>query len=111
MKMTLANPVPIFLYSLVLLLFGLAIGIHWSKSPDIAVWIALSGALLMVIHDLLEGFVWFGVTAKWTQAVRQSILGKRPNMEPEKYVRTLLEEMERLKPGFECGPSHAIALD
>jgi hypothetical protein len=72
MRVQLANPALIFIYSFVLLLFGCAIGMHWNKSPGVAVWIAICAALLMVIHDLLEGFIWFGIAAKWAQAVKQS---------------------------------------
>jgi hypothetical protein len=71
MQMQLANPALIFVYSLVLLLFGSAIGMHWCKSPGTAIWIAVCAALLMVIHDLLTGFIWMGITVKWTQAVRK----------------------------------------
>lgn len=71
-RMRLGNPVLIFIHSLVLLLFGCAIGIHWNSKPGTAVWIAVCGALLMVIHDLLEGIIWFGIAAKWTLAVRRS---------------------------------------
>lgn len=67
MQMQLANPALIFINSLVLLLFGCAIGMHWSKSPGIAV----CAALVMVIHDLIAGFIWMGITVKWTQAVRK----------------------------------------
>lgn len=41
MQMQLANPALIFIYSLVLLLFGCGIGMHWNKSPEIASWIAV----------------------------------------------------------------------
>lgn len=69
MKVQLANPVLIFVYSLSILLIGCAIGIHWCKHPGTAVWVAVCGALLMVIHDLAEGFIWFGVMAAWTQRI------------------------------------------
>jgi hypothetical protein len=71
MQMQLANPALIFIYSLVLLLIGCAIGMHWSKSPGTAILIAICAALLMVIHDLLTGFIWMGITVKWTQDVRK----------------------------------------
>lgn len=71
MQMRLAYPVLIFIYSLVLLLFGYAIGMHWSNSPWIAIWIAVCAALVMVIHDLVAGFIWMGITVKWTQALRK----------------------------------------
>jgi biotin transporter BioY len=71
MQMQLVNPVLLFIYSLVLLLFGCAVGMHWSNSPWIAVWIAVCAALVMVIHDLVAGFIWMGITVKWTQAPRK----------------------------------------
>jgi len=71
MQMQLANPALVFIHSLVLLLFGCAIGMHWSRSPGTAIWIAVCAALLMVIHDLITGFIWMGVTVKWTQALRR----------------------------------------
>lgn len=70
--MQLGNPALIFIYNLVLLLFGCAIGIHWNSKPGTAVLVAICGALLMVIHDLLEGFILFGIAAKWAFAVKRS---------------------------------------
>jgi hypothetical protein len=72
MRMQLGNPALIFIYSAVLLLLGVAIGLHWHASPSLSVWIAICAALLMVIHDLLEGFIWFGIAAKWVNAVKHS---------------------------------------
>jgi hypothetical protein len=63
MKVQLANPVLIFVYSLSMLLIGSAIGMHWSNSHSTANWVAMCGALLMVIHDLTEGLIWFGLAA------------------------------------------------
>ena len=76
---SIANPALIFVYSLVLLMVGCAIGIHWSRSPGTAVWITICAALLMVIHDLLEGLIWFGITAKWAQAVKGRATGASPS--------------------------------
>ena len=65
MKMSLGNPVLIFLYSLALLLFGCAIGIHWSNSLWSASKVALLGAALMIIHDWATAAVFFWLTAQW----------------------------------------------
>jgi hypothetical protein len=79
MRMQLANPALIFIYSAVLLLVGVAIGLHWRASPCLSVWIAICAALLMVIHDLLEGLIWFGIAAKWAQMVKKSSSGNVPS--------------------------------
>lgn len=78
-RLRLANPALIFVYSLVLLLVGCAIGIHWSKSSGTAVGITICAALLMVIHDILEGLIWFGITAKWTRAVKSRATETSPS--------------------------------
>ena len=75
MQVRLANPVLVFISSIALLLFGCAIGIHWRKTPSVAVWIAVCGALLMVVHDLLAALVWFGITAAWNQMIRNRKAG------------------------------------
>jgi len=67
----LANPALIFIYSFVLLLLGCAIAIHWSKNLGTPIWIVVCGALLLVIHDLLEGFVWFGIAVRMAQTARE----------------------------------------
>ncbi len=64
MQVQLVNPALIFVYSLALLLFGCAIGIHWSRNTGIAIWIAACAALLMVMDDLLEGMIWFEIAAR-----------------------------------------------
>jgi hypothetical protein len=76
MKVQLANPVLVFVYSLFNLLFGCAIGMHWYKNPGSAVWVAICGALLMVIHDLAEGFIWFGVTARMLKNYKKLTEGR-----------------------------------
>jgi len=55
MRMTIrfGNPVLIFLYSCALLLFGCFAGMRWVKSLTAAIEIAILGATLLVIHDLL----------------------------------------------------------
>lgn len=68
---TLANPVLIFLWSLAILLLGCAIGLHWKGTPGTAYWLAIVGALLMVIHDMAMGVLWFSVTARMFAKTRQ----------------------------------------
>lgn len=68
---SLGNPILIFLWSLALLLLGCAIGLHWKSTPDTAYWLATLGGLLMVIHDLAMGILWFAVTTKLIGKSRQ----------------------------------------
>lgn len=59
------NLLLVFLYSLFLLLIGCAIGIHWSASPATASCLAILGASVFVLHELVTVLFWFGVTAFW----------------------------------------------
>jgi hypothetical protein len=71
-RITLGHPVLIFVYSLVLLLFGCAIGMHWYQSRACAVWIAVAAASLMVVHDVLTGLIWASVTLRRFQRQQRS---------------------------------------
>ena len=51
MKVQLGHPVVIFIHSLALLLIGCAIGMHWHQSRSAAIWIAVCGAVLVVINE------------------------------------------------------------
>ena len=64
MNAKLGNPFLIFIYSVTLLMLGCAIGIHWNVHPGVAFMLAVGGAVLMVIHELGMGLLWFSVTAK-----------------------------------------------
>jgi len=64
LTVSLGNPFLILIYSLGLLLLGCAIGLHWKATPGLAFGIAALGAVLMVIHDMAMGVLWFWVTAK-----------------------------------------------
>ncbi len=67
MTMNLGDPLVIFVYSVSLLLFGCAIGIHWHSSPGAAVGLAFVGAALMVLHDTLTSLIWFLIAATWVR--------------------------------------------
>lgn len=70
-SVTLANPFLIFLWSLAILLLGCAIGLHWKGTPGTALCVAAIGAVLMVIHDMAMGVLWFVVTAKMVGKVQR----------------------------------------
>jgi hypothetical protein len=67
MQMTSGNLLLVFIYSLFMLLFGCAIGMHWHGSPTTALCLAILGAALWVFHELITVLLWFGVTAAWTR--------------------------------------------
>lgn len=48
-----SHPVLILMQSLAFLLLGCAIGMHWRQSRTTAVWIAISGAVLVVINEMI----------------------------------------------------------
>lgn len=64
MTATLGNPFLVFLYSLAILMFGCAIGVHWKATPCLAFCMTTIGAVLMVIHDLATGILGFWITAR-----------------------------------------------
>jgi hypothetical protein len=73
MDMQLANPLPIFIYSLSLLLLGYAIGIYWHAAPSVAVGLAIAGASLMVLHDTLTSLLWFWIAARWSKHIGRAM--------------------------------------
>lgn len=64
MKVTMGNPLLIFLYSFSLFIFGCAIGLHWKAHTGTALLLVAAGSVLMVIHDLGIGIMWFVISAK-----------------------------------------------
>jgi galactitol-specific phosphotransferase system IIC component len=63
-RISLGHPVLIFIYSLVLLLIGCAIGMHWDQSRASAIWIAVAAAALMVVHDMLTGLIFASLSLR-----------------------------------------------
>ena len=63
-RITLGHPVLIFIYSLVLLLIGCAIGMHWYQARACAIWIAVAAAVLMVVHDMFTGLIFASLTLR-----------------------------------------------
>jgi hypothetical protein len=72
MTIRLGHPIVILIHSLALLLIGVAIGMHWHQSHSTAIWIALCGALLTVINEMISGFFWLSVTAFWIHKNRRA---------------------------------------
>jgi hypothetical protein len=65
MKVRLGHPVVIFIHSLGMLLVGVVIGMHWHQSRSAAICIAISGAVLIVINEMITAFFWISLTAWW----------------------------------------------
>jgi hypothetical protein len=71
-SISLGHPVLIFVYSLVLLLIGCAIGMHWYQSRACAIWIAVAAASLMVVHDMFTELIFASVTIRRLRRQDQS---------------------------------------
>jgi hypothetical protein len=70
MHVRLGNPFLIFLYSLALLLLGVAVGMKWHANLCRAIDVALLAAVLMVIHDTCTALLWMWAAGKWAQALK-----------------------------------------
>ena len=52
-EMQSGNLLLVFIYSLSLLVIGCAIGMHWRRSPSVALCLTILGAALFVLHELV----------------------------------------------------------
>lgn len=59
----LGHPVLIFFWSFWMVLLGVALGEHLHPSHGAAVGISIVCATMIVIHELIDGFIWCSVTA------------------------------------------------
>lgn len=73
-SVSLGNPFLIFVWSFAMLLLGSAIGLYWKTMPGTAFCVAALGAVLMVVHDMAMGLLWFAVTTKLVAKTRQGKL-------------------------------------
>lgn len=69
MQATLGHPILITLYSAALLLFGCAVGVRFHHTLPTTLWLCAAASILVAVHDLATGFVWFWLTAKWVRSV------------------------------------------
>lgn len=85
MTVRLGDPGLIFMHSVALPLIGVAIGMHWHQSGSTAIWIAVSGAMLIVINEMISGFFWSTLTALWIHTNKRAVgaRGRRRNQTPE----------------------------
>ena len=63
MKISLNNPLGVFLGSFTIFLTGIAIGERWHPSKTVALAVTVLAAALAVAHELLSGFLWSSFTA------------------------------------------------
>jgi hypothetical protein len=61
-KMQLNNPLITLLGAFGIFVIGIVIGIHWHPPASTVVWMAATGALLVVLHDLLYALIWMAFT-------------------------------------------------
>ncbi len=73
-KMQLNNPVITLLGSFGIFVIGIVIGVHWRPPASTVVWMATTGALLVVLHDLLYALIW---TAFTSECLRRSRLRRQ----------------------------------
>ena len=65
MKVSLSNPLGVFLGSFAMFLGGVVIGELWHASKTAVLAVTLVAAVLAVAHELLCGFLWCSFTAWW----------------------------------------------
>jgi hypothetical protein len=70
MNVTLNNPLITLLGAFGIFVIGIVIGAHWHPPASTAIWMALSGALLVVLHDLLYALVWMSITSEFLRRRR-----------------------------------------
>ena len=63
--MRLGNPFLIGIWSLALLGVGAAIGARWGHSPQVAVWMVVASAGLVIAHDTVAFSIIFLLSTAW----------------------------------------------
>jgi hypothetical protein len=73
MEMQSGNLLPVFIYSLSLLLIGCALGMHWRGTPLVAICLTTLGAALFVLHELVTFLLWFGAATVLTRMMTKNV--------------------------------------
>jgi hypothetical protein len=74
MNVKLNNPLITLLGAFGIFVIGIVIGAHWHPPASTMVWMAATGALLVVLHDLLYALVWMAITG---ECIRRGWLGRQ----------------------------------
>lgn len=61
----LGYPIIIFFWGVWMVLLGLLLGVYLHPSRRAAVGISIACAAMIVIHELVDGFIWCTLTAWW----------------------------------------------
>ena len=69
----LGHPVFIFFWSIWMLLLGFFLGVYLHPSHRAAVGISIICAAMIVIHEMVDGFIWCTLTAWWIGRSQSSI--------------------------------------
>ena len=72
MNLKLNNPLITLLGAFGIFLIAISVGAHWRPPASTVIWMAVSGALLVVLHDLLYALIWVSISGEW---IRRSKLG------------------------------------
>jgi len=62
---TLRHPLLVLRWSAWMLQLGTAIGMHWHRSHTAAICVPIAYAVMIVIQETVEGFVWCTLAAWW----------------------------------------------
>jgi hypothetical protein len=61
----LGHPVFIFFWSVWMVVLGVVLGVHLHPSRAAGLGISILCATLIVVHELIDGFIWSTLTAWW----------------------------------------------
>ena len=64
MNVKLNNPLITLLGAFGIFQIGIVVGTHWRPPESTAIWMAATGGLLVVLHDLLYALVWMAITSR-----------------------------------------------
>ncbi len=68
-SVSLANPFLITIYSASLVLIGCGVRMHWTHTPETALWPWMASGVLMAAHDSVMAILFFWLTARWARSV------------------------------------------
>ena len=61
----LGHPLLILFWSVWMVLLGVVLGSYFHSSHGAAVGISITCAAMIVVHEMVEGFIWCSLTAWW----------------------------------------------
>lgn len=74
MNVKLNNPLVTLLGAFGIFVIGISVGVLWHPPASTVMWMAATGALLVVLHDLLYALIWASIAG---ELIRRSKLPRR----------------------------------